>query len=31
VWVIALVFMIIGGMAIVTFDPEAFRAANAGS
>lgn len=30
IWVIALVFMIIGGMAIVTFDPDAFREAHAG-
>lgn len=30
IWLIALVFMIIGGMAIVTFDPDAFRAAHAG-
>jgi succinate dehydrogenase / fumarate reductase membrane anchor subunit len=30
-WVVALVFMVIGGLAIVTFDPDAFRAAHAGS
>jgi succinate dehydrogenase / fumarate reductase membrane anchor subunit len=29
-WVMALVFMVIGGLAIVTFDPAAFEAANAG-
>jgi succinate dehydrogenase / fumarate reductase membrane anchor subunit len=29
-WVMALVFMVIGGMAIVTFDPAAFDAANVG-
>ncbi|MGH9173037.1 MAG: succinate dehydrogenase [Vicinamibacterales bacterium] len=30
-WVIALVFMVIGGLAIVTFDPAAFEATRAGS
>jgi succinate dehydrogenase / fumarate reductase membrane anchor subunit len=30
VWVLALVFMVIGAMAIVTFDPEEFRAAVSG-
>lgn len=29
-WAIALVFMVIGAMAIVTFDPVAFEAAHAG-
>jgi succinate dehydrogenase / fumarate reductase membrane anchor subunit len=29
-WMIALIFMIIGGLAIVTFDPVAFEAAHAG-
>jgi succinate dehydrogenase / fumarate reductase membrane anchor subunit len=29
VWVLALAFMVIGAMAIVTFDPEAFKAAQA--
>jgi succinate dehydrogenase / fumarate reductase membrane anchor subunit len=29
-WMIALIFMIIGGLAIATFDPVAFEAAHAG-
>lgn len=29
-WIIALVFLVIGGIAIVTFDPGAFQAAQAG-
>jgi succinate dehydrogenase / fumarate reductase membrane anchor subunit len=30
IWTIALVFMVIGALAIVTFDPVAFEAAHAG-
>jgi succinate dehydrogenase / fumarate reductase membrane anchor subunit len=29
-WVIALVFLVVGGIAIVTFDPNAFQTAQAG-